>query len=495
MDSRNDWLHLAPDPTSAEEAGLVQGFLRAATASRPDAAAVSDIDGSWTYADLSGHARGCSEWLRRRGVRPGDRVTVEAGPEKGFLAMAYGTFMAGAVLVPIAPNLSERERAHIVRDAEPALFVTRDLVSSARDRAESDQGPTAGKTDPAGTAHPAMLLYTSGSTSYPKAVVCPHPQVAFAIRAIASRLRYRCDDVVFNRLPLSFDYGLYQIFLSAEAAAELVLARPADDVRLIGEISRTGATVVPLIPTLAEMLIRLAERSPHDNVVRLITNTGERLDEAKTTALRRCFPGAGIQLMYGLTECKRVSIAEPDGDFQRPGSVGQPLDGTTVRILGDSGKPLQPLEVGQITVSGPNLMAGYWRSPELTAQVYRSGPDGEMVLHTGDWGHLDAEGNLYVEGRRDQLYKSQGVRTSAAEIEAAAASIPEVRMAAVLPPRSGSDAVLCVVTELAPEIVLQHLHQCLEALKVPRSCRVFASLPMSTNGKVDRTALADWVDE
>jgi acyl-CoA synthetase (AMP-forming)/AMP-acid ligase II len=337
---------------------------------------------------------------------------------------------------------------------------------------------------------PALLLYTSGTTATPKAVVCPHAAVRFVTGAIAAVLGYRDDDVVFCRLPLSFDYGLYQVFLGAHAGAEVVLAANTSNAGLLAAVRGSGATVVPVVPSLATMLVTLAARDRRPASVRLFTNTGAALAPAATARLRAAFPGAAVALMYGITECKRVTVQPPDEDLVRPGTVGPALPGTEVLVLDEAGEPVPALAVGEIVVRGGHVMAGYWRAPELTARTYRRCPrTGEVRLHTGDYGFLDADGYLTFVGRRDEIFKRNGVRASTVEIEAAAADIPGVDSAALLPPDDRRDMVLFVAGDRPPAAVLRELSARLEAAKVPSDCRPVAAIPLTANGKPDRAAL------
>jgi acyl-coenzyme A synthetase/AMP-(fatty) acid ligase len=138
-------------------------------------------------------------------------------------------------------------------------------------------------------------------------------------------------------------------------------------------------------------------------------------------------------------------------------------------------------------------MAGYWRSPELTAETYRVDEDAdERVLYTGDFGHVDADGYLYFSGRRDQVFKRRGTRTSVVEIEEAARSLPGVREAAVLPPSSHRDAVLYLAGDTTPRQALTELGQLLDPAKVPALCRVVEVLPLTPNGKISRPLLEEW---
>lgn len=483
--------------------------ILSALASRdPDSPALVDAAGTVSRAELAALAAATAAWLTRRGVRPGDRVLVRAGAHRTTVAALFGCLRAGAVFVPYATDTTGYQLAHLVADADPALLLTDDpsdldnfpgvgavpgaLVDELRAAEPVSEAPD----PPVGPDDLALLLYTSGSTARPKAVACTHGQVAFAARAVAARVRYRAEDVVLCRLPLSFDYGLYQTFLTFQAGGTLVLADATRDARFLVDLAATGVTVLPLVPSLATMLLRLATRraTPALTSPRLVTSTGEHLPAATIAGLRRVFPRAGVQIMFGTTECKRITVHEVDGDRDRPGSVGRPLPGTSVHILDDQGREVPAGRSGQIAVRGPHLMAGYWRAPEQTAARYRRDADGGRTLLTGDHGHLDAEGYLYFDGRRDHLFKLRGVRTSTVEIEDAAGRVPGVDQAVVLPPDQSREAVLVVVASAGPEQVLVGLRALLGPARTPATCRVVAAMPLTANGKVDRRALGRLVD-
>ncbi|MFI9721211.1 class I adenylate-forming enzyme family protein [Streptomyces sp. NPDC052396] len=480
-------------------------LLADTVAAHPDATAVTDAEGSWSYAQLAAEARKFTGWLQERGVGPGDRVCVRLGNVRELVAMLFGTAANGSVFVPLGPALKRYHLESILADCEPAVTIadgadtalpaglTGRVVDAGTVRAELDGAPEP-VLKPVGEDDLALLMYTSGSTAAPKGVMCPHGAAVFATRAIAERLAYRADDVVLTAIPLSFDYGLYQVFLSVLAGAEVVLTQPDAHTRLIGLLYEHGVTVVPLVPSLAEMLLRLSMRNRRElpPPVRLFTNTGAALVGPVIQRLRETFPQARVAPMYGITECKRVTVLEPDGDLQRPGSVGRALTGTEVLILDEELRPLPAGGTGQIAVRGPHLMAGYWRAPEMTAARYHRSPDGtEVTLLTGDYGRLDAEGHLYFEGRRDDLFKRHGVRTSVSEIEAAALDVDGVTEAAVLPPEGERDLTLIAVTTLTPDQVLAALGERLEQVKVPAVCLVREALPLTPNGKTDRNRLRD----
>ncbi|WP_405872872.1 MULTISPECIES: class I adenylate-forming enzyme family protein [unclassified Streptomyces] len=488
-------------------ADTVDGLLAAAVAARPDAPAVRDASGSWTYAELDAWSRAYADWLTARGVRRGDRVLARVGNVREFTALLFGALRRGIVFVPVNPAMKRFHLSTVVPDCDPALLIAqgaedvgvlreltdRPVVPLAHARAGAEQQLHAGvhEDTPVRPDDLGLLIYTSGSTSAPKAVAGPHAPIVFAARAIQARLNYREDDVVLAAVPLSFDYGLYQIFLSVIAGAQLVLTEPDRHVRLLGTLHEYGVTVVPLVPSLGEMLLTLARRDRREPPpVRLFTNTGAALTAPVIAQLRAAFPNARVSPMFGTTECKRITVLEPDGDLARPGSVGRALDGTEVLVLDDDGHPLPPGTVGEIAVRGPHIMDGYWRAPEQTALRFRPDPEtGEVTLHTGDYGHLDADGHLYFEGRRDDLFKRKGVRMGTLEIETAALDIPGVTAAAALAPADGHDLTLYAVAEPAPDVVLAQLAERLEAAKVPAVCHLVDELPLTPNGKTDKQRL------
>jgi acyl-CoA synthetase (AMP-forming)/AMP-acid ligase II len=483
----------------------LHALLDAAAAATPRAMAVRDPEDSWTYSRLARLSHAFSAWLTEHGVSAGDRVLVQCPNRREMAAMLFGCSRRGAVFVPVNPGMKPFHLRSVLADCEPRIaLVDYGMCGAVRELSGAEVHELHGiwpdvESSPAPAARPdevtgddvAVLIYTSGSTAAPKAIVCPHAQMVFAATAIQSVLGYRPDDIVFCRVPLSFDYGLYQFLLACLARAEVFVAGGEPDVTLLREVRRSGATVVPVVPSMASMLTALAKRDPGPTSVRLFTNTGAALPQATIEALRTQFPGARVARMFGISECKRVSIMAPETELNRPESVGLPLPGTEVTIVDEAGEPLPAGLSGEIVVRGPHVMAGYWRAPEITARTFRRDDrTGQVALHTGDYGHLDEAGYLYFEGRRDDMFKHRGARVSTLEIEAAALDIPGVRGAVVVPPADGEELAICVATELEPRVVLRELSTRLETAKVPSVCHVMAEIPLTLNGKSERKELA-----
>ena len=477
-------------------------LLARQAATTPEAPAVEAVDGRYTYRDLHVAAEAMAALLLRSGAKQGDRVLLHGAGSGALAAAVYGCSRAGLVFVPMHPGIRPAQLAHIVQDCAPVLALVDPELSGLHQDSGVPVLPLAVPRDPVSEPRPpepgddpdrpAALIYTSGSTGSPKAVVSPHAPMLFAVRAIAERLGYRADDTVFCPLPFSFDYGLYQLLLSTLAGARLVLPSSADSgPRLLAALTGSAATVLPLVPTMAAALVRLVERAgSRPTGLRLVTSTGAAFTEPLTDALLSALPGTRLALMYGLTECKRVSILTPEELADRPGSVGRPLAGTQVLVVDPDGNEVRPGDEGEVIVRGPHLMAGYWQSDAMTAARFPTRPDGTAELRTGDFGWMDRDGYLYVKGRTDDIYKQNGFRVGAIEVERAALAVPGVTEAAVLPPTGEQPACLFLVTGLTHAAFVRALNDRLEQYKVPPTVRILPGLPLTTHGKVDRRQLA-----
>jgi acyl-CoA synthetase (AMP-forming)/AMP-acid ligase II len=468
---------------------LIHSILDGAVADAADSPAVRDAMGVWSYQEVADYSHAVDAWLESKGVAAGDRVIVQWPTTRELVAMFFGVCRRGAVFVPLNPAMRPYHRRSVVANAEPTLVLGESDAGPVWDTVQALRAAGAHAAVPAevSPADIAVLIYTSGSTAAPKGVIGPHSQVTFAAQAINAVLGYRPGDVIFCRFPMSWDYGLYKVLLSCLGRSGLVLAGTESDLLLLRRIREVGATVVPIVPSLALMIATLADREPvaaAGNRVRMFTNTGAALPAATIAKLRAAFPGARVVRQFGQTECKRIAIMPPDQDGDRVEAVGLPLPGTRVLILDDEGRELPVGRIGEIVVTGPHVMPGYWRAPELTARTFRRDErTGELRLHTGDYGSLDADGYLYFRGRRDDMFKRKGIRMSTLEIEAAAMDIPGVRAVGAVPPSGDRDLALVVEADLAPHTVLRELAQRLEPAKVPALCRVVDKFPLTAHGK------------
>jgi long-chain acyl-CoA synthetase len=486
--------------------------LSSAAERDPDQVAVIAGDRELGYGELDRLAGGFAAGLAELGVRRGDRVAVLLPNGIDAAVAIEGAWRAGAALAPLNPTMKGDRLDYVVADTEPAAIVCdserADLARQAATRAGgiavvSDVGELASCDGPE-PARPletdlAAVMYTSGSTGGPKGVTLTHRNLSFVTGSIVEYLEMSAADRVLCVMQLSFGYGLSQLLTCVRVGAALVLeAGIAFPGRVVQALEQHRITGLPGVPTIFQVLTSLrglAERELPD--LRFLTNAGASMPAATVGAVRRTFPNAKLYLMYGLTECIRVSYLPPEQLDARPTSSGIAIPGTDAWVEGADGKPAEVDEVGELMVRGPHVMQGYWRDPERTAERMRPGRwPWEPVIATGDLFRRDDQGFLHWVGRTDDLIKCRGEKVYPREIEEILHAAEGVQEAAVVgvPDRLLGQAVHAHVAPAAGQTVdeaeLRRLcAQRLEDHKVPQRVFVHDALPRTARGKLDRQAL------
>jgi len=484
-----------------------------------------------TYSALEARSNALAHALVRRGVQRGDRVLVFA--ENGVEAVIsfWGILKANAVVSMIHPQTKVDRLAWLLNDSRAAGLITEAplagiaaeaarrsphlrtlLVSGALDAAPLGDLPAAsfeGAISNEPTFHPppranldidlAAIIYTSGSTGDPKGVMLTHRNMLTAATSITAYLRNVEDDVILGVLPLSFDYGLYQMVMAFRMGARLVLERSFTyPSQILGLMADEGVTGFPGVPTLFAILGGLKSLEAYDlSRIRYVTNTAAALPVKHIRMLQRLFPQARIYSMYGLTECKRCTYLPPEDLDRKPESVGLAIPGTELWLVDEEGNRLGPNQVGQLVIRGATVMAGYWEKPEETARKLRPGPlPGERVLYTGDLCRLDEEGYLYFVGRMDDIIKSRGEKVAPKEVECTLTNVPGVKEAAVIGVPDeilGQALKACVVLEAGSTLteadLLRECQAHLESFKVPKQLVIVSALPKTSTGKIKKTEL------
>jgi len=510
---------------------LLHDHLSRTAARLPDKEALVAGDERRTYGEIEREANALARTLVARGVERGDRVIIYAESGVPAVVAFWAVLQANAVVSVVSSQTKPDKLAYLIRDCRPTALVTD--ARSLANAAEALRGATSVRTvvvagqlpsaaldsvahastwadaiRGAGEGPPerraldvdlASIIYTSGSTGEPKGVMLTHRNMMTAATSVRSYLEMSEDDVVLGVLPLSFDYGLYQMIMSFGLGARFVLMRsfayPAEVLRVV---ERERITGFPGVPTLFGMLAEMKELDSDLSSVRFVTNTAAALMEKHIGAIRRLFPAARVYSMYGLTECKRVSYLPPEDLGRKPGSVGVPIPNTEVWVVDEQGRRVGPGVVGQLVVRGATVMRGYWEKPEQTAKKLRPGPlAGEQVLYTGDYAKLDEEGYLYFVGRMDDIIKSRGEKVAPKEVESALVAIPGISEAAVIgvPDEILGQAIKAFVTleqgaTLERGQILRECQKRLEPFMVPKHVEIVAALPKTTSGKISKVGLS-----
>lgn len=509
----------------------IEALLRQSARAAPGKVAVTAGDTRLTYAELDAGSDRLADTLLAESVKRGDRVAVLMENSVQAAIAIFAVLKSGAIFCPVNPQLKAAGVAFILHDARPAAILTQaKFIGLCREASAglatppiivSTQGPAAlpenvlpfdrlvaegGGTLPAtgDDAELAMIIYTSGSTGRPKGVMLSHSAMDAASRSIALYLDHRTEDVVLCALPLAFTYGLHQLLVCVRTRAHLVLERNFAFPHAVLEKARAeGVTGMPLVPTMAAMLLSMKELEPGAlPTLRYLTNAAAPLPPAHVEGLRRLFPGVLLYCMYGLTECARAAYLDPAELDRRSGSVGKAIPGTEVAVVDGQGNPVPPGTVGELVVRGPHLMRGYWENPEATQAALRPDPaSGRLQLHTGDLFRTDADGFLHFIGRKDDMLKVRGEKVAPREVEAALCACPGVVEAVVFgrPDEVQGTLLHAAVVASDPALderaLLRHCARALPDFMVPKTIEFRDELPKTASGKIARRLLAEGTGE
>jgi len=449
-----------------------------------------------TYAELDARARHVARLLRDAGVGPMDRVAICLDNSADAVASLFGVLKAGGVFLIVSPQARIEYRNQLINDSGASAVIARDVSGAAAITRITNPRRSAtfsADIDP----DLAALVYTSGSTGIPKGVMLTHRNLTFAAESICTYLGNTQDDVILSVLPMSFTYGLGQVTTTVHAGATLVLERSFTYPRsVLDTMRRERVTGLPVVPTIATLMLQQdlrMHRLPH---LRYITNAAAALPAGKTRRLRAAFPHTSIFLMYGQTECQRACYLPPDLIDSAPESVGIPIPGTIAVVVDTAGMPVPAGIVGELVVRGPHVMKGYWNNVEATTAALRTTTNGDTTLLTGDLFRTDARGLLHFVERRDDVIKVRGEKVAPRQIEEVIARLAGVAEVSVygVPDETSGEAVAasvrpCEGVLITPDQVRRHCLASLEPYMVPKIVDVRATLPTTPNGKVSRRAL------
>jgi amino acid adenylation domain-containing protein len=505
----------------------VEQFLTDSARRFGDKVALVAGDARVSYRELDRASDRLAGALVAHGIARGDRVIVFMDNCPEAVVAIFAALKAGAVFSPINPSTKAEKLAYVINDCRARALVTHDKLRAVANAALAE-APSIEVTVVAGAREPtlrgavsfeaalateaqppgnpgidldlAMLVYTSGSTGFPKGVMMTHRNVVAAATSITTYLENTPDDVILNVLPISFDYGLYQVLMAAKVGATLVLEQSfAFPQAIFAKMTAERVTGLPLVPTMAAIILQMRDLKPgafpH---LRYVTNTAAALPPAHIARLQELFPTARLYSMYGLTECKRCTYLPPAELARRPGSVGIAIPGTEAYVVDEHGARVAPGVTGELVIRGAHVMKGYWENPEATARALRPGPyEWEKVLYTGDLFRADDDGFLYFLGRKDDIIKTRGEKVSPKEVENALYALPGIREAAVVgvpDPILGLAIKAVVAADLQANLsahdVIRHCARHLEDFMVPKMVEFRAALPKTESGKISRRQVA-----
>ena len=471
---------------------------------QPQRLAVIDDQGRFTYGQLGAMAAGMAGLIASRTSRP--KVGLLLPPSAAFVGAFHGALLVGKTAVPINYLLGEREIAHIIRDSGIDTVVTIPFFAGRLAGMPLNVIDVAQLPPPAPQTAPpeanslsrddvAVLLYTSGTSGLPKGVLLTCGNLDSVVEAAIQHAGLRSQHTFYGLIPLFHSFGITAMMLGPiRLGATIVYQARFSPLAALHAIKEHKPSLVFAIPSMYSAMLRLKDAGPEDfSSTYAVISGGEPLPEVVRESFQKRF-GVTLHEGYGLTEtCAVIALNTPQS--HKPGSVGRPLPGATVRITNEAGAPVPSGEAGEIWVSGPMIMKGYHNLPEETASALT--PD--RFFKTGDLGVMDAEGFLHIVGRAKDLIIVSGEKVYPREIEDALRRHPNVADVAVLGKKDagrGEIVVAFVMPREGQAINVDELltfarEQGLVQWKIPREIIIAPDLPRSPTGKVLRRELAE----
>lgn len=467
------------------------------------------------YGDLKNRIGRIGAYFRRIGISPGDRVALLIDNSIDYVVALYATWKTGAVVVALNPQAKTHEVKARVRHCQAKCLVIERPDSYDLDRfqllnvtilslAETHFNSVLQWEDAIACedddiwhetdeSTPAQIIYTSGTTGDPKGVLLSHGNLMWNVKDIVSYLRLDETDSILQVLPFHYSYGNSVLHTHLSVGAKVILAGsmafPQDIVNSIRKHAVSGFSGVP--STFALLLTR-SDWPSNKPALRYVTQAGGAMSAKLTEELvQACHPETRLVIMYGQTEAAaRISWLPPEDLNVKPGSAGIPVEHVEMQIRNEQGQKVAAHEEGEVYVRGPSIMQGYWNNPEATGQVFVEG-----WLKTGDLGHLDEDGYLFLAGRNSEMIKVGAHRVNPLEIEEVIDKLSFISESAVVGIADnilGQKLHAFVVGEKTRENILSLKRHCREYLplyKVPAEFRWLTRLPRTASGKIKRFKL------
>lgn len=472
----------------------------------PEDIAVVDRAGSHTYTDLRRAVGAILVQLAGWNLEPGSRIGLLSRNSFFWVAAYLAVLHSGNVVVPFAAAATPQDvavkarfvgcEALLVDGGIASRFTT--LLGAARhvaDEQSMQHAPTA--AEPVASTAPddlAALMFTSGTTSRPRAVRVTHRNIRANTESIISYLELTSRDRILVVLPFSYCYGASLLHTHLRAGAGLAICETAAFPETIIEaIQRDRCTGFAGVPSTYQILLHASSyetiRLP---TLRYLQQAGGRLPQRQLDRVAAAQPHARLFVMYGQTEATaRLSYLPPGLREERRGSIGRGIPGVSLSVLAPDGRPVPPGTVGEIFARGENITAGYWNDLEGTTAKFVDGG-----LRTGDLAHVDDDGFIYIDDRQDDFIKAWGVRVSSHEIEDSVLAARDVSGAAVVgrPDDEAGEAIVLFYVPAtdpgpAPAEILERCRAALARHMVPREVRRLTRMPINENGKVVKAEL------
>ena len=510
------------------------GLLQESSLKYPDSVFVRNGDNTWTFRKVESMAQRISGYLLRCGIQKGDRVVIFCDNSIQYIAAFFGIMGICAVAVSVNPAKMADSFIYIIEKSSPELIIACDatidrlnrinnlpftkvinldccnLLDMAEHETESVDEQGNGTADPgAYTAGPgadnggsddgtdmdaAVILFTSGTTAYPKGVTLTHGNLMANTEAIIEYLHLTREDCILMTLPFTYSYGNSVLLTHTCVGASIVIENNAVyPYKILEGIKKYQVSGFSTVGSYANLMLKCIKNSDAAEsffeTLRYITFAGESTNNEDILFIIKNYPHIKVYVMYGQTEAAaRLSYLSPDLLPGKIGSIGRGISNVVLRVVNESGNSVNPGELGEIIAQGPSIMKGYWNDPQATEEVLKDG-----WLHTGDNATIDEEGFIYIKGRKTDMIKYMGHRISPVEIENVINSCRFIKESAVIEGFLDASPIIkaCIVLDkdCSLDEIKKYVYPKLPVHMRPQVFEIVDRLPRTDSGKIKRSVL------
>jgi len=479
---------------------------------KPDKTAIIFGDERVSFAQLDDKVRAFANFLRGKGVARNDKVILDVGNCPEFIYSYLGTVRNAAVIVPVNPAFTTPELTYIANDSDAKFFIIKEEILQKLGHTEKTLSDLLGLTvfslneklmeeimasprddfDFVTDIHEiSTFLYTSGTTGHPKAAMLTHSNLITNAWQTKVAFEIVHDDVFMCVLPMFHVLACtICVLLPLFVGATSVVVEAFHPKIVISSLVENEVTMFTGVPAMYNVLVEAAKNDISFPKLRLAASGGASLPLEVYHKTRKIIP---IVEGFGLTEASPATNFNPPSGIQKPGSVGPAFPEVEVMIVDENDRELPVGEVGELVIRGPNVMKGYYKKPEETAETLRNG-----WLHTGDLAKMDDDKYVYIVDRKKDMIIVSGLNVYPREVEEVLYQHPKIRDAAVIgeEDKLRGEAVVAYIVLKAGETANQKeiqrwLKERLATYKIPRRLEFVDELPRTSSGKILKRMLRE----